>query len=105
MASPFVLRDGPLGLLAMILRDAPDLRGASCAGLGRLYDPDVDHEVLGYATREARRAAVEELCVGCPVRSQCWQWSSSVHANRIIGPTASTASLAGALWPRSRRRR
>ncbi|WP_341257069.1 hypothetical protein [Gordonia malaquae] len=103
MASPFVLHDGPLGLLAMILRDAPDLRGASCAGLGPLYDPDVPAEALGYPTREARRAAVEDLCVGCPVRARCWQWSSSIGENRVTGPTASTASLAGALWPRRRR--
>ena len=110
MVRPLGLRgatayDGPVALAAAILAGSADLRGAACRGRGRWFDPDVDHTALGYPTREARRAAVEELCVGCPVRARCWQWSTSISPNRVAGPTAATSHVASALWPRNRRRR
>lgn len=92
MASPFVLRDGPLGLLAMILRDAPDLRGARCTEYPREYDPDRTASELGYADEDERWQMVQTICRACPARGACWAWSSSLSRSRVTGPTATAAA-------------
>lgn len=110
MVRPLGLRgtaayDGPVALAAAIVSGSENLHGARCTEYPRLFDPDVDHAALGYPTREARRAAVEQTCISCPVRARCWDWSTSISPNRVAGPTASTSHVASALWPRNRRRR
>lgn len=86
-------KQGPVDLVAAILTGSADLRGAACAGMGRLFDPDVAHAELGYPDQIARESAVEATCVGCPVRAQCWAWASRLPSLRVTGPTAASSSV------------
>lgn len=89
-----------MALAAAILTGSADLRGAACTEAPRLFDPDVPAESLGYETDRARERAVEATCVSCPARGACWAWASGLSTQRIVGPTAATAGLAGSMRPR-----
>lgn len=80
--------DGPVALASAILTGSADLRGAACTSEPRLYDPDVSAEDLGLTDR-GRWQAVKDLCVACPARGACWEWSTGLsnHA-RPRGPLA-----------------
>ena len=93
---------GMVALLESILEDSPQLRGAKCTAQPRLFDPDVRHDELGFISRQARTRAVENCCLSCPARGQCWEWASTARG-RVSGPTAATANVASALSPRRRR--
>lgn len=80
-------------LLEKVLAGSADLRGAACTENPRLFDPDVAHTDLGYPTPQARRAAIEATCVGCPVRRECWAWAHRQPGSRVVGPTAATSSV------------
>lgn len=93
-------KDGPVALAVAILTGSADLSGAACTENARLFDPDVPAESLGYETDRARERAVEATCVSCPARGACWAWASGLSTQRIVGPTAATAGLAGSMRPR-----
>ncbi len=84
-----IRREGVVDLLAEVLRDVPNLRGASCVGHARLFDADRHAAELGYRDEDARWRAVAETCRTCPVRGRCWEWSRSVpQSRRPHGPVA-----------------
>lgn len=85
-------RDGVVGLLDAILRDAPDLRGARCTTFPREFDPDVLAEDLGYEDEGERWQMVQTICRACPVRGGCWAWASSLAGNRVDGPLATATT-------------
>lgn len=93
-------KDGPVALAAAILTGSADLRGAACTANARLFDPDVPAQTLGYDTDRAREHAVEATCQRCPARGACWAWASGLSNQRVLGPTAATAGLAGSMRPR-----
>lgn len=86
-------KQGPVDLVAALLTGSADLRGAACAGMGRLFDPDVAHAELGYPDQIARERAISATCVGCPVRAECWAWASRLPSLRVTGPTAASSSV------------
>lgn len=93
-------KDGPVALAAAILTGSADLRGAACTANASLFDPDVPAHVLGYRSDRDRERAVEATCVSCPARGDCWAWASRLNPQRITGPTAATAGLAGSMRAR-----
>ena len=70
--------DGTADLLAKIIAGTVDLAGALCTGRPDLFNEDPTPERFGQAL---------EVCQRCPVRSRCWEWSSTT---RVAGVTAST---------------
>lgn len=59
------------GLLAAICQ-APDLPGALCKGLNRLFDPAEQHEPAPEVERRHRIAL--ETCRACPALDRCREW-------------------------------
>lgn len=84
---------GALGLVAAILADGADLRGAACAGRSALFDTDRSAASVGYRTEAARWRAVKSVCRGCPVRGRCWDLATSTPYNRRPrGPMADSVA-------------
>ena len=83
--------DGPVALVAEILKGTAPLHGAACTADPALFDLDVHAETLGYPDEAARWAAVQRVCISCPARGRCWAWSSELTAARqASGPVATT---------------
>ncbi|WP_425476122.1 WhiB family transcriptional regulator [Gordonia oleivorans] len=90
-------------LISHILQGSADLRGASCVARPRLFDPDISYSDAGFRSQAEREQAVKALCVGCPVRGECWEWATS--GARVVGPTAATMFVGSALRVRPSRQR
>lgn len=86
-----------VSLLEQILAGSADLRGAACTSHPRLFDPDISHRTLGYASADERHRQVAATCVGCPVRRECWAWVQRTPRLRVSGPTAATMHVGSVL--------
>lgn len=75
---------GLLPLLLAIFDNLPDLRGASCAGHGDLFDPRTTSEPT--TVGHQRHAQALAMCAGCPVRQRCRDWALTQpkHVRRHI---------------------
>ena len=76
MKRPAARREaGEIALIAEILRELPNLAGATCVGSAELFDAkgrDEEHESVRY-----RHTAAAELCRVCPARAACTAWAAT----------------------------
>lgn len=75
--------------LSDILGEIPDLTGAACVGLGRLFDRILDDDIAEpVALRRERHAQAIAVCNVCPALQACRDWASTLKPAELPGVLA-----------------